>query len=134
MLTPTSRNRYTGLLGEQYRTVRRGTHISLDECELVTHTRPRTLATFCFRFSDDLDLDELQLDIEDSKPHPSVQCSPVPGKMGGWGAGQGTANHLNEKSVSRSTVVLQIFSLSSAKSAGWEPLLSLAERGWSSFP
>ncbi|KAK7802804.1 hypothetical protein U0070_016609 [Myodes glareolus] len=27
----------------------------------------------------DLDLDELQLDIEDSKPHPSVQCSPVPG-------------------------------------------------------
>ncbi|XP_036058420.1 leucine-rich repeat-containing G-protein coupled receptor 6 isoform X5 [Onychomys torridus] len=27
----------------------------------------------------DLDLDELQLEMEDSKPHPSVQCSPVPG-------------------------------------------------------
>ncbi|XP_052592989.1 leucine-rich repeat-containing G-protein coupled receptor 6 isoform X1 [Peromyscus californicus insignis] len=26
-----------------------------------------------------LDLDELQLEMEDSKPHPSVQCSPVPG-------------------------------------------------------
>ncbi|KAL6039271.1 hypothetical protein STEG23_015867, partial [Scotinomys teguina] len=26
----------------------------------------------------DLDLDELQLEMEDSKPHPSVQCSPVP--------------------------------------------------------
>ncbi|XP_010347176.2 leucine-rich repeat-containing G-protein coupled receptor 6 isoform X4 [Saimiri boliviensis] len=28
---------------------------------------------------DDLDLDELQLEMEDSKPHPSVQCSPTPG-------------------------------------------------------
>ncbi|XP_038947244.1 leucine-rich repeat-containing G-protein coupled receptor 6 isoform X1 [Rattus norvegicus] len=27
----------------------------------------------------DLDLDELQMETEDSKPHPSVQCSPVPG-------------------------------------------------------
>uniref|UniRef100_A0ABI7XS57 Leucine rich repeat containing G protein-coupled receptor 6 n=1 Tax=Felis catus TaxID=9685 RepID=A0ABI7XS57_FELCA len=27
----------------------------------------------------DLDLDELQLEMEDTKPHPSVQCSPVPG-------------------------------------------------------
>ncbi|KFO24403.1 Leucine-rich repeat-containing G-protein coupled receptor 6 [Fukomys damarensis] len=27
----------------------------------------------------DLDLDELQLEMEDSKPHLSVQCSPVPG-------------------------------------------------------
>uniref|UniRef100_A0A2K6EWY4 Leucine rich repeat containing G protein-coupled receptor 6 n=2 Tax=Propithecus coquereli TaxID=379532 RepID=A0A2K6EWY4_PROCO len=27
----------------------------------------------------DLDLDELQLEMEDSKPHPSVQCSPIPG-------------------------------------------------------
>nr|XP_008266807.3 leucine-rich repeat-containing G-protein coupled receptor 6 isoform X2 [Oryctolagus cuniculus] len=27
----------------------------------------------------DLDLEELQLEMEDSKPHPSVQCSPVPG-------------------------------------------------------
>uniref|UniRef100_A0A2K5VB64 Leucine rich repeat containing G protein-coupled receptor 6 n=1 Tax=Macaca fascicularis TaxID=9541 RepID=A0A2K5VB64_MACFA len=27
----------------------------------------------------DLDLDELQLEMEDSKPHPSVQCSPTPG-------------------------------------------------------
>ncbi|XP_073904736.1 leucine-rich repeat-containing G-protein coupled receptor 6 isoform X2 [Castor canadensis] len=27
----------------------------------------------------DLDLDELQLEMEDPKPHPSVQCSPVPG-------------------------------------------------------
>lgn len=27
----------------------------------------------------DLDLDELQMGTEDSKPHPSVQCSPVPG-------------------------------------------------------
>ncbi|MEJ1270095.1 hypothetical protein NN561_000915 [Cricetulus griseus] len=27
----------------------------------------------------DLDLDELQLEMEDSKPQPSVQCSPVPG-------------------------------------------------------
>ncbi|XP_037353446.1 leucine-rich repeat-containing G-protein coupled receptor 6 isoform X2 [Talpa occidentalis] len=27
----------------------------------------------------DLDLEELQLEMEDSKPHPSVQCSPIPG-------------------------------------------------------
>ncbi|XP_047561597.1 leucine-rich repeat-containing G-protein coupled receptor 6 isoform X2 [Lutra lutra] len=27
----------------------------------------------------DLDLDELQLEMEDTKPHPSVQCSPIPG-------------------------------------------------------
>ncbi|XP_055000591.1 leucine-rich repeat-containing G-protein coupled receptor 6 isoform X2 [Sorex araneus] len=27
----------------------------------------------------DLDLDELQLELEDSKPTPSVQCSPIPG-------------------------------------------------------
>ncbi|XP_058130945.1 leucine-rich repeat-containing G-protein coupled receptor 6 isoform X2 [Dasypus novemcinctus] len=27
----------------------------------------------------DLDLDELQMEMEDSKPHPSVQCSPIPG-------------------------------------------------------
>ncbi|XP_054194005.1 leucine-rich repeat-containing G-protein coupled receptor 6 isoform X8 [Homo sapiens] len=27
----------------------------------------------------DQDLDELQLEMEDSKPHPSVQCSPTPG-------------------------------------------------------
>ncbi|KAG3258391.1 leucine rich repeat containing G protein-coupled receptor 6, transcript variant X2 [Ictidomys tridecemlineatus] len=27
----------------------------------------------------DLDLDELQLEMEDSKPHHSVQCSPIPG-------------------------------------------------------
>ncbi|KAM9612868.1 leucine-rich repeat-containing G-protein coupled receptor 6 isoform 2-T2 [Trichechus inunguis] len=27
----------------------------------------------------DLDLDEFQLEMEDSKPHPSVQCSPIPG-------------------------------------------------------
>ncbi|XP_012872840.1 PREDICTED: leucine-rich repeat-containing G-protein coupled receptor 6 isoform X2 [Dipodomys ordii] len=27
----------------------------------------------------DLDLDEFQMETEDSKPHPSVQCSPVPG-------------------------------------------------------
>ncbi|XP_029418033.1 leucine-rich repeat-containing G-protein coupled receptor 6 isoform X2 [Nannospalax galili] len=27
----------------------------------------------------DLDLDELQLEMEDSKPHPNIQCSPVPG-------------------------------------------------------
>nr|XP_019606409.1 PREDICTED: leucine-rich repeat-containing G-protein coupled receptor 6 isoform X2 [Rhinolophus sinicus] len=27
----------------------------------------------------DLDLDELQLEMEDTKPHPSVQCSPTPG-------------------------------------------------------
>ncbi|EDM09712.1 similar to VTS20631 (predicted), isoform CRA_a [Rattus norvegicus] len=38
----------------------------------------------------DLDLDELQMETEDSKPHPSVQCSPVPGEMSGWGAGDGT--------------------------------------------
>ncbi|XP_055454165.1 leucine-rich repeat-containing G-protein coupled receptor 6 [Psammomys obesus] len=27
----------------------------------------------------DLDLEELQMEMEDSRPHPSVQCSPVPG-------------------------------------------------------
>ncbi|XP_012582313.1 PREDICTED: leucine-rich repeat-containing G-protein coupled receptor 6 isoform X3 [Condylura cristata] len=27
----------------------------------------------------DLDLEELQLEMEDSKPHPNVQCSPLPG-------------------------------------------------------
>lgn len=54
----------------------------------MTDTRPRTPDIFCFPFSDDLDLDELQLEMEDSKPHPSVQCSPVPGEMGGWGAGE----------------------------------------------
>ncbi|KAM5205354.1 leucine-rich repeat-containing G-protein coupled receptor 6 isoform 2-T2 [Hipposideros larvatus] len=27
----------------------------------------------------DLDLDELQLEMEDAKPHPTVQCSPAPG-------------------------------------------------------
>ncbi|XP_059001125.1 leucine-rich repeat-containing G-protein coupled receptor 6 isoform X2 [Mustela lutreola] len=27
----------------------------------------------------DLELDELQLEMEDTKPHPSVQCSPIPG-------------------------------------------------------
>ncbi|XP_047696958.1 leucine-rich repeat-containing G-protein coupled receptor 6 isoform X2 [Prionailurus viverrinus] len=36
----------------------------------------------------DLDLDELQLEMEDTKPHPSIQCSPVPASVDALTFGQ----------------------------------------------
>lgn len=46
---------------------------------LLSPPRPGPKATFLSPLSDDLDLDELQLGLEDAKPQPSVQCSPTPG-------------------------------------------------------
>ncbi|XP_047377647.1 leucine-rich repeat-containing G-protein coupled receptor 6 isoform X4 [Sciurus carolinensis] len=41
--------------------------------------RPQSLLAGQAENHYDLNLDELQLEMEDSKPHPSVQCSPIPG-------------------------------------------------------
>lgn len=80
----------------------------------------------------DLDLDELQMETEDSKPHPSVQCSPVPGEMSGWGAGDGHPFAWVRSQFSLSTIsVAYIFFAQS--SACWGEGL-LVERSWRFFP
>lgn len=42
----------------------------------------QALLLCCF-LADDLEADELQLDLEDSKLHPSIQCTPSPGEQPG---------------------------------------------------
>ncbi|KAM4861296.1 leucine-rich repeat-containing G-protein coupled receptor 6 isoform 1-T1 [Thomomys bottae] len=51
----------------------------LEEEEAQAPKRPLGLLAGQAENQYDLDLDEFQLEMEDSKPHPSVQCSPVPG-------------------------------------------------------
>lgn len=66
---------------------------------------PRAGLSSCLLSSDDLDPEELQLEMEEPRPQPAVQCSPAPGERAPLVGRAGTGEGLLQKVRSRCSKV-----------------------------